>query len=74
MYHVKYSCVLTATYVVLLVLNKHNGDDSAQSYVRALIVGGRAAGARRLPLTFVYSRMQLCPCLRLLRMTALHNT
>jgi hypothetical protein len=32
MYHIKYSCVLTTTYIILLVLNKHNGDDSPQSY------------------------------------------
>jgi hypothetical protein len=32
MYHIKYSCVLTTTYIILLILNKHNGDDSPQSY------------------------------------------
>jgi hypothetical protein len=31
-YGAEYSCVLTTTYIVLLVLNKHNGDDSPQSY------------------------------------------
>jgi hypothetical protein len=33
MYHIKYSCVLTATYIVLLVMNKHNGDDSPQTSI-----------------------------------------
>jgi hypothetical protein len=37
MYHIKYSCVLTATYIILLVLNKHNGDDSPQSCVEVVI-------------------------------------
>jgi hypothetical protein len=31
MYHIKYSCVLTTTYIILLVLNKHKEDNSPQS-------------------------------------------
>jgi hypothetical protein len=33
MYHIKYSCVLTTTYTILLVVNKHNEDDSPQRYI-----------------------------------------
>jgi hypothetical protein len=38
MYHIKYSCVLTTTYIILLVLNKHNGDDLPQKLSHRFLI------------------------------------